>query len=299
MRDELRRNKDEIDSDGNQVEPRRNKHAAAVDEDTATEDMSPGSPTQMYHSSSSDEHAQRKKFKNKKARQRDNKRKRQESSSDSRGSDSDDEKEKPKVMCTDCGEEVTSVQKIYKGCKRCHRHCGMQREKISRKLADNKEMLKVLMDARKKDPKTYQALVKEVAGVKGQHMSGTSLQVIQNAAGEMIRTKQLRGKEEMLFFDEGEFVHHWMQRKGYTREHGKKKYKKDAKHPSAVWRLEGDVNKLGVMQPYSLAAEDLVAKQVTKNAKGLSGADLKQMTAGFGEGLQAELLDTKGRGASR
>ena len=87
--------------------------------------------------------------------------------------------------------------------------------------------------------------------------------------------------------------------KGYTREQSKKKYKKDAKHPSAVWRLEGDVNKLGVMQPYSLAAEDLVAKQVTKNAKGLSGADLKQMTAGFGEGLQAELLDTKGRGASR
>ena len=53
----------------------------------------------------------------------------------------------------------------------------------TRKLADNKEMLKVLMDARKNDPKTYQALVKEVAGVKGQHMSGTRLQVIQNAAG--------------------------------------------------------------------------------------------------------------------
>ena len=179
MRDELRRNKDEIDSDGNQVEPRRNKHAAAVDADTATEDMPPGSPRQMYHISSSDEHAQRKKFKNKKARQRDNKRKRQESSSESSEQSSEDQKDKHKVMCTDCGEEVTRVQKIYKGCKRRHRHCGMQREKISRKLADNKEMLKVLMDARQKDPKTYHALVNQVAGAKGQHMSGTSLQVIQ------------------------------------------------------------------------------------------------------------------------
>ena len=76
MRDELRRNKDELASDGFKVEPRRNKHAAAVDADAATDDMTQGSPTQMYHSSSPEEPGHRKKFRNKKARQRDNKRKR-------------------------------------------------------------------------------------------------------------------------------------------------------------------------------------------------------------------------------
>jgi hypothetical protein len=208
-------------------------------------------------------------------------------STDSGGSGSDDEDDEER-LCRDCGEEMEADDEIYKGCCDIHRKCGMLRERLQRWLkADSPEMLKVLMDARKTDPKTYQTLVLEVQKDKSKQLSGGQKSAIQKLGSGLLRTRQLRGQGKMLFFGKLEFQQHWKHRLGINDKAARKMWKDAKRADNACWRKEGDVDKLGVLQPFALNCEDILAR-----ASG--GTDMKKLTAGFGEGLDNALVSAKG-----
>ena len=149
-------------------------------------------------------------------------------------SSDDDVADNVKTICIDCGDELLDSDERYKTTlthKRCGAHANAAKRMLVKRDPDLAKKWQKLKASGKK--KEYRQVMASLGGKKryGRFTDDMYAKLKDGLKMHTIsRKKQVRKDSGYMFFDEEEFIQHWVHRKGWSKKLARKEYKKASGH---------------------------------------------------------------------